>query len=127
MFAHALKIAAVATAVTLATAGASMAAQYAWADQNAKVRAYHSTSSPTIDWVHEGQKVRVLGSWGSWYKIKVPGDTGWVKANVLDFNPGWNGGWNGGWSGGGHPGNPHVGGSFCVGGQHGSFCLGTGY
>jgi uncharacterized protein YraI len=119
MFAHALKIAAVATAVTLATAGASMAAQYAWADQNAKVRAYHSLGSPTVGWVHDGQKVKVLGSWGSWYKIKIPGDTGWVKANVLDFDPGWDDGW--------HPAHPHVGGSFCVNGSNASFCLGSGY
>lgn len=119
MFAHALKIAAVATAVTLATAGASMAAQYAWADQNSKVRAYHSNGSPTVGWVHDGQKVKVLGSWGNWYKIKIPGPDGWVKANVLDFDP------PGHWT---HPGfydgDGGFGGSFCVNGSNASFCLG---
>lgn len=116
MFTRALKVSAAAAVVVLATAGASMAAQWAWADQDSKVRYNHNTSSPTVNWIEEGQKVRVIASWGSWYKIKIPGDDGWVKKSVLDFHPSYDDDYN-----------PHVGGSFCVGGDNASFCLGTNY
>lgn len=119
MFTRALKVSAAAAVVVLATAGASMAAQWAWADQDSKVRYNHNTSSPTVNWIEEGQKVRVIASWGSWYKIKIPGDDGWVKKSVLDFHPSYDDDYN--------PGHPHVGGSFCVGGDNASFCLGTNY
>jgi hypothetical protein len=121
MFTRTLKTVAVATAVILATASASMAATYAWVDQNAKVRATHSSGSPKVNNVWEGQKVKIVGSWGSWYKLQLPGTDGWVKAGVLDFAPG---------PGPGpfFPGYGYgYGGSFCVNGNHASFCLSGGY
>ncbi len=119
MFARMLKIAAVASVATLATAGASFAATWAWVDHDATVRANHTSMSPGINYVEEGDKVRVIASWGNWYKIKIPGPDGWVKANVLDFDP------PGHWT---HPGfydgDGGFGGSFCVNGSNASFCLG---
>ena len=105
-----LKIAALATAVVLATAGASFAATYAWVDYDSKVRNSHTTQSSVVNYVEEGQKVKVLGSWGNWYKIQIPGKDGWVKAGALDFDN-----WN-------QPNNnPNA--SFCVNGPNASFCI----
>ena len=125
MFTRTLKIAAIATAAVIATAGASFAASFAWVDHDAKVRAHHSNGSGIVNWVAEGQKVKILDSWGNWVKIKIPGQDGWVKSGVLDYAPG--------------PYFPHPvdygyggyggfgGGSFCVAGDHASFCLGAAY
>ena len=81
-----IKTAALATIVVLATAGASMAAQYAWVDNNSKVKKFHQQASQTVNWVQSGQKVKVIGQWNNWYKIQIPGPDGWVKKQVLDFN-----------------------------------------
>ena len=120
MFTRTLKTVAVAAAIVFATASASMAATYAWVDNTAKVKASHSNGSSTVNWVHPGQKVKVVNSWGNWYKVQIPGQDGWVKANVLDFHPGPFPGYGYGYGGGG-------GGSFCVNGQNASFCLSGGY
>lgn len=117
MFARSLKAISFATIATLATAGASFAAQWAWVDQDAVVRLNHKSISPVVNEVEEGEKVRVIASWGNWYKIKIPGDDGWVRASVLDFDPEY-------WDYPDHPAPPHVGGSVCVGGNNASFCLG---
>jgi len=121
MLTRTLKTVAVAAALVLATASASMAATYAWVDNNASVKANHSNGSGTVNWVHAGQKVKVVNSWGNWYKVQIPGNDGWVKANVLDFSPPGYGPFPGYGYGGG------TGGSFCVNGNHGSFCLSGGY
>ena len=102
-----LKTTAFALVAIIGTASAASAAT-AWVDQDAKVRLFHKTNSPTVNWVEEGQKVNVIGQWNNWYKIKVPGQDGWVKANVLDF---------------GAPDMPVNGGSFCVKGDKASFCI----
>ena len=81
-----LKIAAVATVVVLASASASFAATFAWVNYDSKVRNQHTTQSMVVNYVDEGQKVKVVGSWGNWYKIQIPGKDGWVKANALDFD-----------------------------------------
>ncbi|MDB5538312.1 MAG: hypothetical protein JWQ89_39 [Devosia sp.] len=118
MFARTLKTAALATLVVAATAGASFAAQYAWVDNDAKVKQFHKQASPTVNWVSEGDKVKIIGSWGNWYKLQIPGQDGWVKANVLDFTPG----------PGPFPGYGYgYGGSFCINGDNASFCLSGGY
>jgi uncharacterized protein YgiM (DUF1202 family) len=113
-----LKTVAIATAVVLATAGASMAATWAYVDNDAKVRKFHENNSQTVNWVEEGQKVRVVGQWKNWYKLQIPGPDGWVKANVIDFDyydddyPT-------------YPVKPGFGSSFCVDGKNAQFCLGT--
>ncbi len=114
MFNRSIKTVLIAAAVVVATASASMAAQWAWVDHNAKVKNNHFNVSPTVNQVWAGQKVQVIGSWGNWYKIKVPGPDGWVKANALDFAPG------------PFPG-PFNGGSFCINGQNAQFCISGGY
>jgi hypothetical protein len=118
MFARTLKTAAVAAVVLVATAGASMAAQYAWVDHNAKVKKHHTLASQTVNWVAEGQKVKVIGSWGNWYKLQIPGKDGWVKSHVLDFQP-----FPGPFPGYGYG----YGGSFCISGDSASLCLSGGY
>ena len=83
-----VKTAAVAAALIAGSVSAASAATYAYVDQDAKVRAYHSTSSPTVEWVEEGDIVKVIGKWGSWYKIdpKGPNNSGWVRNYVLEFD-----------------------------------------
>lgn len=113
-----LKTAALAAAVIVATAGASMAATYAWVDQDANVRKKAFAGSNIVNWVEEGQKVKIIGQQANWYKIQIPGQDGWVKKGVLDFNPGPFP----------FPGYGYgYGGSFCINGQNASFCLSGGY
>ncbi len=108
-----LKTAALALVAIVGTASAASAAQYAWADQNAKVRQSHFNGSPSINWVEEGQKVKVVGQWNNWYKISIPGPDGWVKASVLDWNN--------------FNDVPVNGGSFCIKGTDASFCINAGF
>ena len=122
MFSRTLKTVALATAVVFATAGASMAATWAYGDQTSKVRDDHYNGAPTVNWVKQGQQVKVLGQWKNWYKVQLKGPDGWVRANVLDIDyddddyypvkPG-------------HPVKPGFGSSFCVDGKNAQFCLGT--
>jgi uncharacterized protein YgiM (DUF1202 family) len=105
-----LKIAAVATAVVLVSASSSFAATFAWVNYDSKVRNSHTTQSMVVNYVEEGQKVKVVNSWGNWYKIQIPGKDGWVKANALDFDN-----WNG-------PVND-ASASFCINGPNASFCI----
>ena len=114
-----LKTAALSTLVVIATAGVSMAAQYAWVDNNTKVKAFHKQNSANVNWVQAGQKVKVVGQWNNWYKLQIPGPDGWVKGNVLSFGPQFPGPFPGYGYG--------YGGSFCVNGQNASFCLSGGY
>jgi hypothetical protein len=120
MFANTLKTVALATALVVATAGASMAATYAWVDQDANVRKNHLNTAPVINQVWEGQKVKVVDQWNNWYKIQIPGKDGWVKKQVLDFSPG---PFPGPFPGYGYG----YGGQFCVNGNNASFCISGGY
>ena len=81
-----LKTVAIAATVVLATAGASMAATWAYVDHTAKVLDDHDKNADPINWVKEGQKVQVVGQWKNWYKLKLKGPDGWVRANVIDFD-----------------------------------------
>jgi len=119
MFARTLKTVAVAAAVVVATAGASLAAQYAWVDHDTYLYKKHQSSSSQIGYAWEGQKVKVLDTWSTWVKIKANGDIGWVKENKLDWTPDYVSfpGYGPGYGGG----------SFCAGGSNASFCLSVGY
>ena len=119
MLTRTLKTAVLAAAIVVATAGASMAATYAWVNYDANVRKNHSTGSVVINGVEEGQKVKVIGQWNNWFKIQIPGPDGWVRYNVLDF---------GGYDDDDdfYPG-PGFGSSFCVQGKNAQFCLGAQY
>lgn len=116
MLTRTLKTTLLAAAVIVATAGASMAAQYAYVDNNTKVKKHHTQASANVNWVSAGQKVKIVGKWNNWYKLQINGPDGWVKKNALDFQPNWNNGWGNGY-----------GGSFCINGQSASFCLSGGY
>lgn len=111
-----LRTGAIAAAVVIATAGASMAATFAWVEHDANVKQHHNWASAIVNWVHEGQKVKIIASWGNWYKIKIPGQDGWVKKSLLDFNPFPDYGYGYG-----------SGASFCVNGDHAQFCISGGY
>ncbi len=118
MFTRTLKTVALAAAVIVATAGASLAATYAWVDNDTYLYKKHQTNSPKIGYAWEGQKVKVLNTWNNWVKIKANGDTGWVKENKLDWSPypvmdPYYGGFGGG--------------QICAGGDNASFCLSVGY
>ena len=121
MFMNSIKTAALATAIVFATAGASMAATWAYVDHDANVRKNHSNGSSVVNGVDEGDKVKVIAQWNNWFKVQIPGPDGWVRANVLDFDyyddgpvypvkPGYG-----------------FGSSFCVDGKNAQFCLGTTY
>ena len=105
-----LKIAALAATVVLATAGTSFAATFAWVDYDANVRNNHANQSMVVNYVEEGQKVKVIDSWGNWYKLQIPGKDGWVKSGVLDFDN-----WN--------PPNNNPNASFCINGPNAQFCI----
>lgn len=122
MLTRTLKTAALAAAIVVATAGASMAATWAYVDQDSKVRANHYTYSPVVNYVDEGQKVRVIAQWNNWYKLKIPDTDGWVKGSVLDFD----------YYDDDYPTYPvkpgyGFGSQFCVEGKKTQFCLGTNY
>jgi len=117
MLTRTLKTAALATAIIVATAGASMAATWAYVDHDSKVRANHYTTSPQVNTVYEGDKVRVIGQWNNWFKLKISGPDGWVKGNVLDFD----------YYDDDYPSKPGFGSSFCVEGKNAQFCLGAQY
>lgn len=114
MFTRTLKTAAIATVAVILTAGASMAAQYAWVDHDAKVKFKPKHNSQTVNWVQEGQKVTILAHAGNWVKVKIPGKDGWVRANALDYAPFPN---NNPW--------PNNGGQVCFNGQYGYVCIGN--
>ena len=80
-----LKTAALAATILVATAGGAFASQYAYIDHDVIVRQFHANGAPVINTADEGDQVKILGHWGNWYKIKVDGPDGWVKANALDF------------------------------------------
>ncbi len=106
-----LRTAALATLVVAATATSALAAP-AWLTQDSNVRGNHHNMAPVVNWVQEGQQVNVIAQWNNWYKIQIPGQDGWVRANRLDFNP--------------FPNNgpfPVNGGSFCINGQQAHFCI----
>jgi hypothetical protein len=115
MLARTLKTTALAAAVVIATAGASMAATWAWVDKDSKVRADHHLASEAVNQVWEGQKVQVIAKWNTWYKLKIPGPDGWVRRTVLDFDPPYKPY---------KPYKPGFGSSFCVDGKNAQFCLG---
>ncbi len=115
---RAFKTAALATLLLIGTASASMAATWAWADKDANVRKTHSQQSSVVNYVEEGQKVRVIGQWNNWYKLQLPGPDGWVRANVLDFD-------YDDYDDGYYPSKPSFGSQFCVDGKNAQFCLGT--
>ena len=87
MFNRTLKIAALATALVVGTAGVSMAAQYAWVDHDTYLYEHKNTGSDHVGYADEGEKVKVLNISGNWVKIKDDGDIGWVKKSKLDWAP----------------------------------------
>ena len=100
-------------------ASASFAAS-AWVDHDAKVKSHPKNNSQTVNWVEEGQKVKIVDKKMKWYKLQIPGNDGWVHADALN------------WSKPGpfpFPGDYGYGygGSFCVNGTNASFCLSAGY
>ncbi len=116
MLTRTLKTAALAAALLVATAGASMAATWAWVDHDTYLYEYKNSSSDEVGYAWEGQKVKVLATSNSWAKVKANGDIGWVKKNKLDWQPDFVD----------FPGYGFGGGSFCAGGNNGSFCLSVG-
>jgi len=117
MFTRTLKTVAIAAVAVIATASASFAAT-AWVDHDAKVKFKPKNSSQTVNYVEEGQKVKIVAQNGSWVKIKIPGDDGWIKASALDYSypvyddygPDYGYGYGGGTS-------------VCLGGPYGSLCV----
>ena len=83
---NSLKSVAIAAVVIVATAGASLAAQYAYVDQDANVKFKPKKQSQTINQVWEGQQVKIIAYSGNWVKVQIPGKDGWIRENNLDWN-----------------------------------------
>lgn len=126
MFATVFKKVALAAAIVAVTATTSMAAQWAWVENDAKVRKGPG-SITVVNYVEEGQKVKIVDKQGQWVKLAIPGKDGWVKKNILTTKPYWqDADW--GWGGGYGPDyGPGFGSSFCVNGKNAQFCLGASY
>jgi hypothetical protein len=104
-----MKSAALAGVLLIASAGGAFASQYAVIDHDVLIHQYHSNGSTIVNAADEGDYVKILAHWGNWFKIKVDGPDGWVKAGALDFgSPS-------------YPDYPTLHG--CVWGPYGGFCI----
>jgi SH3-like domain-containing protein len=124
MLNRSLKTALAAGLVMIATAGTALAAPlYGYLEDDARVRGNHSTYSPTVNWVVEGDRVLIVGEWGNWYKVKIPGPDGWVRKSMISFHRqhNWDDDWNDNW---GNHGGPGVSSSFCLNNDNAQFCFG---
>src|SRR6185369_2759446 len=85
-----LKVGAIAATALMISAGAASAAPYLHGtiDYDTKVKANHSSMSPTLQWADEGTYVTILSAWGSWFYVKLPGPDGWVKKSAVDIDYG---------------------------------------
>jgi hypothetical protein len=85
-------VAATALMISATAASAAPAYLYGTIDYLTKLKANHSNSSPTIEWLHSGDDVIIVGAWGSWFKVKVPqagpDPVGYVKKSAVDVNYG---------------------------------------
>jgi hypothetical protein len=81
------KTAALALVVLAGTAGSAFAAT-AWSDGDSKVKAQPKSSSATIDWLYDGEKVYV--DWcGKYYcYVEHKGPDGYVRKSDLIFKKG---------------------------------------
>jgi hypothetical protein len=112
-----VKTFAIAAVALIGTASASFAAQYAWVGHDAKVKFKPKNSSQTVNWVEEGQKVKIIDYQGNWVKLMIPGKDGWVKQSALEYAPfpAWDDDYDYGY--GGHSA------SICIAGPYGSLCV----
>ncbi len=119
MLTRSLKTLAIAAVAVIGTASASFAAQYAWVDHDANVKLKPHKGAMNVNWVEEGQKVKIIAHNGNWVKVQIPGKDGWVRQNVLDYAPfpAWEDDYDYGYGGG------SASASFCLGGPNASFCV----
>jgi uncharacterized protein YraI len=109
--------AALSLGLIVATSGGAFAATYAWMEKDANVRKNPLNIAKVVNWVEEGQKVKVIGCEGNWCKLQIAGPDGWVKKSTLDYDYDWfpgPGSYNGPFSG-----------QACVYGEHATFCIGN--
>lgn len=103
-----VKAGVLAASLIAATATAASAATWGMVEQDSVLRANHSNMSAPVNSVDEGDVVQIIGTWGQWYKVKVPGPDGWIRKYKIDtdfYDP---------------PGTPGV--QFCFNGPFGYFC-----
>ncbi len=55
---------------------------------NLRVRSSASTSSDVLGYLHNGEKVNIIGKAGSWYKIDFKGNTGYVYGDYIKAGSG---------------------------------------
>lgn len=114
-----VKTGALAIALICATAGTALAAD-GWMTHDQNVFKQATKFSPKVNWVHGGQAVNVVAATAHWYRIKIPGQDGWVRKSRVTFDDphaGWGSGWGPGWG--------TTGASFCVNGDKAQFCFGA--
>lgn len=107
-----VKTGAIAAALLIATASSSFAASWAMVTQNSNVKANHYNVAANVNHVDAGDIVQVIGHWGNWSKIAIPGPNGWIRSYKLDTTYGY---------GFGYPTTPGV--QFCFTGPLGYVCV----
>ena len=111
-------------ALVLGSAGAASAA---WVAKDTVVKKNHFKFAPAVNHLSKGEEVMIVGEYGGWYKIKIPGPDGWVGKSAIGFEKpgkGWGKGkWGNGWGNNGGWGNGSGGGSFCINGEKAQFCI----
>ena len=129
----------------LATAGSAFAAT-AYATSNVNVRSGPGTGYGVVDTLRRGERVDVQQCRGSWCYVEKRGPDGWVSASYLGRSGGydrWDDNWDDDWDRphwNPGPSRPHwtprpypvyptyptrPGGSVCVNGPNGYFCVGN--
>lgn len=81
-----LKTTAIAAALVIATASTSFAATWGMINQDSVVRSNHSNLSAVVNHVDDGDMVQIIGSWGQWYKIAIPGPNGWIRKHKVELD-----------------------------------------
>ena len=86
-----LKTGALAATVLVMSASGAFAAMYGYINYDTKVKKSWSSSSATVEWVEEGDYVKVLNYTkqnGGWFRIDPPGpnNAGWVKKSAIDLD-----------------------------------------
>lgn len=110
-----LKTGALAATVLVMTVSGAFAATYGTINYDTKVKKTWSSNSQTVEWVEEGDYVKVINYTkknGGWFRIDPPGpnNAGWVKKSAIDLD-------------GGYDNDPSPGIQFCFNGPLGYVCI----
>lgn len=86
-----LKTGAIAVTVLALSVSGAFAATYGSINYDTKVKKFAYSASMTVDWVEEGDYVKIIDYTkknGGWFRIDPPGpnNAGWVKKSAVDLD-----------------------------------------